>query len=495
MNSVGRPSRVTWLTGTQRQAVAVREREVLVDPVAVRQRLRVQLARRQHDLAILAVDQVAVVVDRDEVVVGPDLLDLAEGVLQRLMIPERHVAQRHRVGVDVAPGQRRVPGQLALLDTLEREGVPRGGDVVHDERRFARLLVRRHDEALQAGRVDGPADRHQHAQPEGGHQRPDPGLRHLIGGEQHAERRHHDQHPGGRHVGVDVDVGRAGDQAGRRGQHLGNGQPRPGGDDRQPARGEDGRVRRRGRPQLDAAAGAQAQEAGAEVDQADADGGEREEQDRQRVQGAPERQLEHVEADVVAQHRIGLAERRGVPVDEPRLPLRRGNRRHQQGAGRRDQRHDRAQPGRIDDDGARSLRRDHDDLATRQHAERQPQVERQDAEGDGEHGQPQRRLRGQAARVDPLVADLGEPQPVGVELHARRQQEEHRDEQDEQRETAGCHGGPAAIVCAGRGMRRIRPGRGSWPRASRRCSGCGPSPPSSAPAPSASKRPYRPDSG
>ena len=157
----------------ERQAVAVREREVLVDPVAVRQRVGVQLARRQHDLAVLAVDHVAVVVDRDEVVVGPDLLDLAEGVLQRLMIPERHVAQRHRVGVEVAPRQRGVPRELALLDPLERERVARGGDVVDDERRLARLLVRRHDEALQAGGVDGAADRHQDAQPEGGHERPD----------------------------------------------------------------------------------------------------------------------------------------------------------------------------------------------------------------------------------------------------------------------------------------------------------------------------------
>ena len=301
------------------------------------------------------------------------------------------------------------------------------------------------------------------AQPEGGHERPDALLRHLIAGEQHAERRHHDQHPGGRHAGVDVDVGRAGDQPGRRGQHLGDGQPRPGRDDRQPARREDGRVRRRGRPQLDAAVRAQAQEAGAEVDQPGTDGGEREEEDRQRVQPAPERQLEHVEADVVAQHRIGLAERRGVPVDEPRLPLRRGNRRHQHRAGRRGQRHDRAQAGRIDDDGARPLRRHHDDLAPRQHAERQPQVERQDAEGDDERGQPQRRLRGQAARVDPLIADLAEPQPVGVELHARRQQEEHRDEQDEQRETAGSHVmGLAAIVCEvprGSGRRRRRSSR------------------------------------
>ena len=219
----------------ERQAVAVREREVLVDPVAVRQRVGVQLARRQHDLPVLAVDHVAVVVDGDEVVVGPDLLDLAERVLERLVIPERHVAQGDRVGVEVLAGQRGIARQLALLDPLEGEGVARRRDVVDDERRFTRLLVRRDHEPLQAGRVDGAADRDEQAQAERRHERPEPRLHHLIGGERDAERGGDDQHPGGRHPRMDVDVGGAGDQARRRRQQLGDRQPRAGGDDDEPA--------------------------------------------------------------------------------------------------------------------------------------------------------------------------------------------------------------------------------------------------------------------
>ena len=38
-----------------------------------------QLARRKHDLAIGAVDQVAVIVHIDELIIGPDLLELGVG--------------------------------------------------------------------------------------------------------------------------------------------------------------------------------------------------------------------------------------------------------------------------------------------------------------------------------------------------------------------------------------------------------------------------------
>ncbi len=198
-------------------------------------------------------------------------------------------------------------------------------------------------------------------------------------------------------------------------------------------------MRRRGRTQLYAALRAQSKEAGADIDQPGADGREGQHDDRQRVQPPPERQREHVEADVVAEHRIDLAERHRVPVDEPRLPLGGRDRRHQDGAGGGSHRDDRPQPGRIHDDDARALRRDHDDLAPRQHAKRQPQVERQQAEADGKSRHPQGRLRRQALGVDALIADLREPQPVGIELHARRQQEEDRDEEGEQCETAGRH--------------------------------------------------------
>ena len=422
--------------GTERQPVAVGEGQVLVDPVAAGQRVGVQLARRQHDLAVLAVDPVAVVVDGDEVVVGADLLDLAEGVLQRLVIPERHVAQRHRVGVEVAAGQRRVAGQLALLHPLEREGVAGRGDVVGDVGRFARLLVRRHDEALQGGGIDGAADRHEEAQAEGRHERPQPHLRHLIRGQADADHGRRHQRVGGGHASVDVDVGGAGDQARRHRQHLGNRQPRAGSDRHQPAGRQRGQVRRRRRTQLQAALHAHAQEPGAEVDQADADGRQSEQQPDQRMEAAPERQPEQIEADVVAEHRIGLAERHRVPEHEPRLPPRRSDRGDQHRGAGRDQHGDRPQPGRVDHDDTRTFRRHHHDLPPREDAKGQPQVQGQDAEGQHRRRHPDRRLRSEAAGIHRLEAHLAEPQPVRVEVHDGWHQEQRRDEEDEQRNTA-----------------------------------------------------------
>ncbi len=84
--------------------------------VRARQRLGVQLARGQHDLAVLAVDQIAVVVDRVEIVVRADFLDLAERVEQRQIVPQRHVVERGRVARDVRRRQRCITRDAALFD-------------------------------------------------------------------------------------------------------------------------------------------------------------------------------------------------------------------------------------------------------------------------------------------------------------------------------------------------------------------------------------------
>ena len=137
----------------------MREGESLVGPGSVGQALRVQLAGGQHDLAVLTVDDVAVVVDRDEVVVGPDLLDLAEGVEERLVVPQADVSDRVRVPLDVVPRQQRVAGELPVLHRVERIRLPGRGDVPRDEGGLFDLLVGGHDELLQRGRVRAPRRR------------------------------------------------------------------------------------------------------------------------------------------------------------------------------------------------------------------------------------------------------------------------------------------------------------------------------------------------
>ena len=62
----------------------------------------VHLARREHHLAQLAADAIAVVVDREEVVVRADRLDLAERLEQRLAIPQPHVVDRRAIRGDAS---------------------------------------------------------------------------------------------------------------------------------------------------------------------------------------------------------------------------------------------------------------------------------------------------------------------------------------------------------------------------------------------------------
>ena len=106
----------------ERDAHAVRVGEVLVDEPLRRQRVGVQLARRQHHLAQLAADAIAVVVDRDEIVVRADRLDLPERLQQRLAIPEPHVVDRGAVGGD---RRRRELGRRAELAQLHAGDPPR----------------------------------------------------------------------------------------------------------------------------------------------------------------------------------------------------------------------------------------------------------------------------------------------------------------------------------------------------------------------------------
>ena len=108
---------VTWLTGPERQAVAVRVDQPFVDPRAVLHALGVQLARRQHHLPVVAVDHVPVVVDVLEVVVRADFLNLRERLQQRLVIPQPDVLDRRGVADDVLGRQLRIAGLTSRSST------------------------------------------------------------------------------------------------------------------------------------------------------------------------------------------------------------------------------------------------------------------------------------------------------------------------------------------------------------------------------------------
>ena len=104
-----------------------------------RQRVGVELARREHHLAQLAVDVIPVVVDRDEVVVRADRLDLPERLEQRLAIPESHVVDRRAVGRDRLRCElgASTPSSCSSTPSIPH-ALSRRLDVMRDLRRLAR---------------------------------------------------------------------------------------------------------------------------------------------------------------------------------------------------------------------------------------------------------------------------------------------------------------------------------------------------------------------
>ena len=182
------------------------EGQPLVDPRSIRHALGVELAHRQHHLARLAVDQVAIVVDVHEIVIGPDLLDLRERLQQRTAFPETHVLDRAGVLDDVVRRELRVARQLALLDPVEPVGPARGRDVVQNERLLHVLLVRDDEEPLDEAGVHAANHRHAEVRRDRQWQRPGASAEAVPDGQPCADRERHDRHPVERNVGVDVRV-------------------------------------------------------------------------------------------------------------------------------------------------------------------------------------------------------------------------------------------------------------------------------------------------
>ena len=127
----------------------MRVNQLLVDPVAAAlgQFLDVELARGDHHLLHRSVDHVAVDVDVGKIVVGADLLDLPQGVLQRAPVPQPDVLERQLVVGQVECLERGVGRKRMLRDAIEGVRPPRELDVVPDIRLLSHELVRFDDEA------------------------------------------------------------------------------------------------------------------------------------------------------------------------------------------------------------------------------------------------------------------------------------------------------------------------------------------------------------
>src|SRR4029079_3525379 len=132
----------------ERQTHPVRERQVLVDERPLGQRFGIELPRRQQNLTIASVDDVTIIVDRDEIVVRADGLYLPESLKQRIAIPEAHILNRRRIGADVGETQAGVTGELSRVDVRQTPRLPRRTDVVSNLRQLVGQLRRRDYEPL-----------------------------------------------------------------------------------------------------------------------------------------------------------------------------------------------------------------------------------------------------------------------------------------------------------------------------------------------------------
>jgi len=132
-------------------AIAVREQQMQVHPGLgiCRKQGRLEFPSRKHHLLITGVEPVAIDVRREELVIGPDLLQLRIGIPQRLQIPQADVVDGRAIGLE--RGERQVLLGRERLDRDLRQtiGVPRHRNVVGDVGRLKLQLVRFDIEALE----------------------------------------------------------------------------------------------------------------------------------------------------------------------------------------------------------------------------------------------------------------------------------------------------------------------------------------------------------
>ena len=448
-----------------------------------REPVDVELARREHRLAVHAVHGVAVDVRVEEHVVRAQLLQLAVARHQGVGIPQADVGERGLVVLELLRRQWGLGRQRLLRDVVELVGALRGGQVAGDVLALLGELIRVDDERLVNGGHDAAKDDHGD-DPDDDDERPP-----LTAAEdvQH-EHRCQEQREAHHHVGerqADVDVGVAGavngagggvqqapaaEQLADAGHHedrredareMGHGaaaelevdlrQLRRGG-----ALGTgERRVLLAGAPRsASCAAPGGARRRGLVVDAAHDevhDGGQHERRDQGAedvvLQGLPHRQREHIEADVVAEDHVILAERRLFHVQQEGLPLPRGGPAGDHGGQEADAQAADAHPlAHLLAAWLEQVACSRDGVARRQ-ATGELDVELDDDEEDGERRQADQHLPPELRPEHGAEPDLAEPQPVHVEAkHAAGHGEKHHDQRDDDADDDAAPAGMRRLV-------------------------------------------------
>ena len=401
----------------------VREDEPFVDPRAAGQRRGVELAGRQHHLAHATVDVVAVVVHRDEVVVRPDDLQLAEGLQQRLMIPEPDVVDGLPIALDIRAGEFGVATQLTIVDAVERERLARGQDVVLDVGSLADLLVGRDDEALDEGGIQAAAEQHDGVEAGRAGQAPGDATEGVANRQQHSQQRRGGECERRRHARMNIGVTTALNDPGRREQLARLIQPG--------AEREDEEQRRREPRAMPADAWRHAQPerrqrelAGKNVDAGGTGGREQDERERQAACEIEHRHREDVERHVVAENRIRGRKIRPMPPREDRQPFRRGKDGDQAGGHRRGQHGQRAQLIACRQNDREPLTSREGRRGSAGGVERVAEIRGEPQKRDDKDARANQRFGRERGHKDRLVTDFAEPEPVRKERRHGRQDEE-----------------------------------------------------------------------
>ena len=427
MNKTGRPSRRHLVDRAHGEPHPVGEGEVLVDEGPGGERPDVELPRREQHLAVSSVDGVPVVVNRDEIVVGADFLELTEGHEQRVAVPEAHVLDGRAVRPDAREREPGLAPELSHLHAVEAPGLPRGDDVVLEVRRLPGELGRRDENVLHRERDETPPDDTHHRVrrdcPERVPPQPAP-CRADDDGDRAQERDDSRQAHRGK-AGVQVGVAGADQRArGRIEQARDIDQPELRGEEHEEHCQQDGDVEACGGldPELPRAKRQIAADAVHRRHQRERDyrqGDQKAERKRKRGQG------EDVEADVAGEDRVRDAERRPAERQEhPRPGL--GTDQAGQDPDHECDRQGQTPKRHRDVEPRRRFRELEQDRVGDQSPLRHPEVQVQHARGQATHGEEEKDAGDERPGEDDLVADLPEPPPVREQRGQAGEEKEER---------------------------------------------------------------------
>ncbi len=424
------------------RAEAVRVVEVLVHPGLRRhgERARRELAGRQHDRGLVAVDDVAIHVDVVERVVLAQGLELLVRREQRAVVPQAHARGVRELRTDVGLDGVVRDVDAGILDVRERVRRSRRVDVPGDVRPLLVQLIRRHHEPIDERRVH-PEHEHRGDEPQA-----DRADEHPNGPQERVRERGHRGHGHDdreelerREARVDARVAGPGEHVLVAEQQIELIEHVPERDEQEEQSAEDREVRARrprerervARRDADIGPGERlrgdANDAADDVQRDDADGDEDDRREQPPPHELEDRQGEEVEADVAAEDRIGRAERHAVQPAEERIPFVAAGEAEEE---RRDEQ-DRPEAQR-EGEGAGALADVgvHDETGHLR-PEREVQVregnEVERDEEDDERPEP----GGVPAEEHGVEPEAAEPEQVGEESDERREDERDEEERDE----------------------------------------------------------------